>query len=131
MPSPGAPEPDGGPVKPLHVVDRYQDGAGSTTGTVLGRLRFLHADDANTARAAAGRAAAESIWVPSTLLPDHGVVWRAEADDVIVARVSVAPERPDVRLHIDAAGAVRSVSVLRWGNAGQREFGYIPFGGDI
>jgi hypothetical protein len=43
-----------GPVKPLRVVDRYEDGAGGTTDTVLGRLRFLHADDANTARAAAG-----------------------------------------------------------------------------
>ena len=38
-----------GPLKPLHVVDSYRDGAGSTDGRVFGRIRFLHADDPDTA----------------------------------------------------------------------------------
>ncbi len=118
-------------VKPLHVTDTYSAGSGSTEGKLFGRLRFLHADDANTARAAAGRAAAESIWTPGALLPGPDVSWRAESDELIVARVAVPPEYPDVTLRIDATGAVRSVSLPRWGNVGQREFGYIPFGGDI
>jgi hypothetical protein len=76
-------------------------------------------------------AAAESIWVPGALLPAPGVAWRAQADDRIVARIDVPPEQPDVTLRIDDSGAVRSVSLLRWGNVGQAAFGYIPFGGDI
>src|SRR5215212_4853898 len=33
-------------LRPLHVVDAYRDGRGSTDGRAFGRLRFLHADDA-------------------------------------------------------------------------------------
>jgi Family of unknown function (DUF6920) len=117
--------------KPLSVLDSYGDGTGTTDGRLFGRVRFMHAHDENTARAAAGRAAAESIWVPGLLLPRRGVSWRAESDELIVAGIDVPPERPEVSMRIDAAGALRSVSLLRWGNAGQEGFGYIPFGGDI
>jgi hypothetical protein len=120
-----------GRLKPLRVVDSYENGTGRTEGTLFGRLRFMHADDENTARAAAGRAAAESIWVPGTLLPGAGVSWRVESDDVIVAQFAVPPERPELRLRISDAGAVRSISLMRWGSMGQGDFGYIPFGGDI
>ncbi|MEA2130553.1 MAG: hypothetical protein QOJ85_3444, partial [Solirubrobacteraceae bacterium] len=117
--------------KPLHVVDAYRDGTGSTDGRLFGRVPFMHAEDANTARAAAARAAAESIWVPGTLLPGPGVSWRAESDELIVASFTVAPEPIELALRIDAAGAVRSLSLMRWGNVGRKDFGYIPFGGDV
>src|SRR4051794_28069397 len=120
-----------GPFRPLRVVDRYRPGAGSTEGRLFGRWRFLHADDQNTARSAAGRAAVESIMDPASLLPDNGVRWQAESDDLIVARFDVPPERAEVRLRINATGALRSVEIMRWGNAGQNDFGYIPFGADI
>ena len=32
---------------------------------------------------------------------------------------------------ISDAGAVRSISLMRWGSVGQTDFGYIPFGGDV
>jgi hypothetical protein len=120
-----------GPLKPLHVVDAFRGGRGRMDGRLFGRLRFLHADDENTARAAAARAAVESIWVPGTLLPDRGAAWRAESDDRIVASFAVPPEHPDVVLRIDENGAVRSVSAMRWGNVDQQDYGYIPFGGHI
>jgi hypothetical protein len=120
-----------GRFKVLHVVDSYAPGYGSTEGRLLGAVRFMRQADANTARAAAGRAAAETIWVPGTLLPGSGVRWRAIADDLIVATFSVPPERPELTLRISKTGAVRSISIMRWGNVGQKEFGYIPFGGDV
>jgi hypothetical protein len=120
-----------GPVRPLRVVDRYRLGAGSTEGRLFGGLRFMYADDHDTTRSAAGRAAVESIMDPASLLPDNGVSWQAERDDLIVARFDVPPERAEVRLRIDATGALRSVENMRWGNIGQDGFGYIPFGGDI
>src|SRR4051812_32430351 len=119
-----------GPFRPLRVVDRYRVGAGSTEGPLFGRWRFLHADDQDTARSAAGRAAVESIMDPASLLPHNGVRWQAESDDLIVARFDVPPERAEVRLRITAAGALRSVEIMRWGNVGQDHFGYIPFGAD-
>ena len=120
-----------GRFKPLHVTDAYRRGAGSTDGRLFGRVRFLHAGGADTARAAAGRAAAESIWVPATLLPEHGVAWRSEAEDLVIASVDVPPERAELRLRIDDSGAVRSLSLMRWGDVGRRGFGYIPFGGEV
>jgi hypothetical protein len=120
-----------GPIRPLRVVDRYRLGAGSTEGRLFGRLRFMHADDENTARSAAGRAAVESVMDPASLLPDNGVSWQAERDDLIIARFDVSPEHAEVRLHIDAIGALRAVEIMRWGNVGQDSFGYIPFGGDV
>jgi hypothetical protein len=120
-----------GPLKPLRVVDSYRPGAGSTVGTLLGVLPFLRADDANTARSAAGRAAGESVWVPQTLVPGRGATWRAETENLIVAEFDVPPERPELRLRITETGAVRSVSLDRWGDVGRDGFGYIPFGGDI
>jgi hypothetical protein len=50
-----------GPITPLHVVDRYADGAGVTEGRLLGRLRLFHGDDLDTTRSAATRAALESV----------------------------------------------------------------------
>jgi hypothetical protein len=120
-----------GPFRPLHVVDTYRPGAGSTSGKLFGRIPFLRADDEDTARAAAGRAAAECVWSPRTLLPDREVTWAAESDELIVARFAVPPEDAEVRLTIAPDGALRTVRIMRWGNVGQRGFGPIPFGGDV
>jgi hypothetical protein len=121
-----------GPLTPLRVTDRYADAAGHTEGRLLGRVPLFHVEDDNTARSAAGRAAIESVvFAPPSVLPDRGVAWRAEAEDVIVARFDLPPERPEVLVRIDARGAIRTVSSLRWGNAGEKSFRHIPFGGEI
>ena len=121
-----------GPLTPLRVIDRYADGAGSTEGRLLGRVTLFHAEDVNTARSAATRAAIEGVvFAPPSVLPDRGVTWRAETDDVIVARFDLPPEQPEVRVQIDDHGAIRHVSALRWGNAGEQTFRYIPFGGEV
>jgi hypothetical protein len=120
-----------GPLKPFQVTDRYEPRLGSTDGRLFGRLRFLHADDEDTVRASAGRAAVESIFVPTTLLPGPGVGWRTASDAVIVATIEVPPERTELQLTIDRDGALRCVEVQRWGNVGRDGYGYIPFGGDV
>jgi hypothetical protein len=121
-----------GRLTPLRVTDRYADAAGSTEGRLLGRVTLFDAHDANTARSAAMRAAIESVvFAPTSVLPDRGVAWRAETDNVIVARFHLPPEHPEVRVCIDEHGAIRTVSGMRWGNAGQKTFQYIPFGGEI
>jgi hypothetical protein len=121
-----------GPLTPLRVTDRYADAAGRTEGRLLERFTLFHAEDVNTARSAATRAAIESVvFAPPSVLPSRGVTWRAETDNVIVACFDLPPERPEVRLCIDEHGAIRTVSALRWGNAGEKTFQYIPFGGDV
>ena len=121
-----------GPLTPLRVTDHYADAAGSTEGRLLGRVTLFDAHDANTARSAAARAAIESVvFAPPSVLPDRGVAWRAESESVIVARFDLPPEQPEVRVRIDEHGAIRTVTAMRWGNAGEKTFQYIPFGGEI
>ena len=120
-----------GPFKVLHVVDSYAEGAGSVDVALLGRVRLMHADDENTTRASAGRLVTERIFVPGGLLPGPDVHWRAEADDRIVASLAAPPEHPEITMHITNTGAVRDVCIQRWGNVGQKGFGYIPFGGTV
>jgi hypothetical protein len=95
-------------------------------------VTLFDAHDGNTARSAAARAAIESVvFAPPSVLPDRGVAWRAETENVIVAGFDLPPERPEVRVRIDGLGAIRTVTALRWGNAGEKTFQYIPFGGEI
>jgi hypothetical protein len=118
-----------GPVTALTVLDRF-DRVGSTEGRLFGRRRIFHAAGEDTTRSAAGRAALEAVFAPMSLLPQRGVRWRAEDDERIVGTWDIGPERPELRIRVAGNGAVRSVSTLRWGNAGQRHFGYIPCGCD-
>ena len=109
------------PLQPLRVTDGYADAIGRTEGRLLGHLKLFGAEDFDTARSAATRTAIESVvFAPPSVLPDRGVTWRAETDHVIVARFDLPPEHPEVRLCIDDHGAQRTVSALRWGNAGER-----------
>jgi hypothetical protein len=112
----------------LTVLDRFADGAGSTEGRLFGRRRVFGAEGQDTTRSAAGRAALESVFAPMSLLPDRGVDWCAESDDLVVAAFDVPPERPQLRLRIGADGALVSASALRW--RGEEE-GYVACGCDV
>jgi hypothetical protein len=118
-------------VGPLHVTDRFADGAGVTRGSLLGRRTLFEARGTDVTRSSAGRAALESVWCPAALRPECGVTWRADADDHIVATWDVPPERPEVHLRIAPDGAVRAAWAERWGNVGRPAYGYLPCGCEV
>ena len=118
-------------VRFLTVTDSYDDGRGTIDGRLLGGIRMFHSDDQNIVRSAASRAATEGILAPSGLLPSPTRIWHAESDTEIVVDLALAPERPSLHVTIDHDGAVRSVNLQRWGDTGDKTFGYLPFGGDI
>ncbi|MCU1455853.1 MAG: hypothetical protein JWN46_3999 [Acidimicrobiales bacterium] len=118
-------------VRLFTVTDSYDDGRGSIDGRLLGAIRMFHNEDRNILRSAAGRAATEGIVAPIGLLPGPTRVWHAETDNEIVVDLALAPERPSMHLTIDDDGAVQSVNLQRWGDAGGKAFGYLPFGGDV
>jgi hypothetical protein len=121
-----------GPLTPLRVVDRYAGGAGSTEGRLFGRVPLFRAADPDTARSAAGRTALESVvFAPATVLPRHGVAWRADDENTIVARLDLPPEHPEVHARIDERGALETVSALRWGNPGRQPFDFVPCGCEV
>jgi hypothetical protein len=112
----------------LSVVDRFAAGSGSMEGRAFGRARLFAATGEDTTRSAAGRVALEAAaFAPACLLGHPGVAWRAVGEDEIVASWSVPPEYPEVRIAIDAEGAIRSVSALRWNG----EHGYVPCGAHV
>jgi hypothetical protein len=114
--------------KVLTVIDRYAAGAASMDVRLFGRLPLVHADDEDTIRSGAGRAALEAAtWAPASLLHGAEVTWRAERDDLIVPSWDVPPERPVVRLRIGPDGALRTASALRW----RKRDGYVPCGGIV
>jgi hypothetical protein len=88
-------------------------------GRLAGRLRLFGAEDADVTRSAAGRAALEAVTVaPACVLPQAGVSWHAEDDELIVASWELPPERPEVRVRIAPDGAVREVGAQRWRKGG-------------
>jgi hypothetical protein len=120
-----------GSLKPLEVVDRYANGAGSVTGRLLGRYQLFHKADLDVHRSAAARAAIEAVLTPASLLPGRGVSWRAEDRGHIIASSYLEPEQIDVHMEIDPDGALRNVSLRRWGDTGKHSHGYLTFGGDV
>ena len=115
----------------LTVTDSYDNGRATIDGRLLGAIRMFHSDDQNIVRSAAARAATEGILAPIGLLPSPTRIWHAESDNEITVDLVLAPERPALHVTIDNDGAIQSVNLQRWGDAGQKAFGYIPFGGDI
>lgn len=118
----------------LRVHDQFARGVGfmdirlrMPTGR-LPALKLLHAENGDVARSGAGRAALEALWVPAALLPQRGVSWRAQSDELIVATWDVPPETPELRVSIAPDGAVRSYSALRWRDG---RSGYLSFGADV
>jgi hypothetical protein len=119
-----------GPV-PMVILDRYLGGRGSVRGTVLGFVKVIGADDADTARSSRYRLAGESAWVPSALLPSAGVRWIAEDDATIRAFLPVDGEEIPVTLDVDGTGRVRRLTMDRYGNVGMDSFGLIPYGFEV
>jgi hypothetical protein len=120
-----------GPVRPLVVTDRYERGAGSMSGRLLGRWNLFDQADGNIVRSSAGRAGLESVFAPAALLPGRGYTWRVEAADQIVAMTDLAPEHVELHMRIAPDGRLVSLSAQRWGEVTKGVFDYHAFGGDV
>lgn len=112
--------------------DHYARGKGGMDWRLLGLIRLMHADGPDVSRGAAERAAAEAVWVPTSLLPRFGVEWSSVDDNHISARFEVDGRPIKIDLELDQHRRIRSVLLDRWGdpdNTGQ--WGLHPFGGEI
>ena len=115
----------------LRGSDMYVDGDATMEWKLLGLVPVVRADGPDVARSAAGRAAAEAVWVPTALLPRYGVRWHADSDDHLVADLPIGGQRVTVHVGIDPDAHVRSVHLDRWTDPdGTGDFGWYPFGFD-
>ena len=88
---------------------------------------MARASGPDTSRTARGRLAAESIWLPSSLLPGDHVQWREVDDRNAEVIVNVDGEPIPVRLGVNAEGRLLSVATQRWGDQTEdKAFALIP-----
>jgi hypothetical protein len=113
-------------------ADSYAAGSGEVDFRLWGLLPVGRSSGPDTSRAGRGRLAAESFWLPPSLLPGGQVEWRQGGDETAEAVVEVDGDRIPVRLSVDADGRLRGVAMQRWGNQTEDgRFALIPFGGDV
>jgi hypothetical protein len=108
--------------------DSYVDGTGAMQWKLAGVVPLVHAAGADVTRSAAGRFAAESIWLPSVFC-DERVAWRA-SDDVVHARLPLDGEEEDLTLSV-SLGSLQQVCLKRWGNPDKGTFGSFDFGAHV
>jgi hypothetical protein len=112
--------------------DRYAKGEADLDFWLARLVRVAHAEDPDTARAAAERAGGEALWLPSALLPRFGVVWSAISDTELVARLAVDGHPVEIHWVIDDRGRVGSITFDRWfQDPKDGTWGSAPFGGVI
>ena len=117
----------------LAGVDQLRSGQASLDLRLFGLLPFLHASGPDVVRAARGRLAIESLWLPSTAHPELGARWStlgpAEPNRAEV-RLTVDREEAVLTLIIAPSGRLESACVSRWGDPTEYgTYGLHPFGG--
>ena len=122
-----------GPVR-ITGSDALVDGVGWTRFWLMGAVPLANeATSPDLVRSAQFRAAVESaLWLPTTLLPEHGARWMQAGPDE--ARVTLGHVGPaiELRLLLDERGAVKQVVGQRWSNANpEKRFRLQPFGGTV
>jgi hypothetical protein len=112
--------------------DSFVDGEGRMSWRLGGVVPVASASGPNVSRSAAGRAAGESAWLPTAVLPRFGAEWTPGGDDLLFARFSVADEPMELLHTIDGDGLLRSVTFDRVGDPeGVGEFALLPFGLEV
>ncbi|MGB5811177.1 MAG: DUF6544 family protein [Polyangiales bacterium] len=111
----------------IRGYDRLIDGEGAMCWNVLKKIPILRAAGPDVTRSAAGRFAAELIWLPCALT-QSAVRWSGKGPDEAVARVRIAREEVELHLHLDENGGVERVQLSRWGNPDDMGHRHVSFG---
>lgn len=109
----------------LRVTDHYADRNGRMRITLLGLLPIVNASNPDIAKSAAGRLLAESCWLPTTFLPQHGAVWKEM--DSLHAEVTLTVDdlTTTLTLTMDEEGRPKEVILPRWEDSLRA---FVPFG---
>lgn len=95
--------------------DRLAHDSGEMRWRLFGRVPFLAATGPDVTRSAAGRLAAEFVFVPPAGLASF-VTWEPVDERRAVAVVTIGESVHRVTLTVAPSGALESVTLPRWGN---------------
>lgn len=97
--------------------DHYAAGAGALDWRLFGLIPVMRASGPHIARSAAGRAAGEAAWIPTTLVPQPGTTWEErDGDDHVAVRIDTDGHQTTIELIIDELGRLTQASYDRWGD---------------
>ncbi|WP_199693859.1 DUF6920 family protein [Halococcus sp. IIIV-5B] len=100
-----------GPGLAFSGADFHVDGTGGQRLVLAGLVPIVRSGGAAIDHSSAGRFLAESVWLPTSLLPTMGAEW--EGIDHRRARVTLPAVEESLTITIDEKGAVESVETLR------------------
>jgi hypothetical protein len=112
---------------PIRGSDRLVDGEGAMRWRLLGIIPVMTAAGPDITRSAAGRVAAEAVWLPSVLCSDD-VSWTVPDSSHLRARFEAHGEMAELELLADEKGRLETIKLPRWGNPEGAEFHYADFG---
>ncbi|HZO91088.1 MAG TPA: DUF6544 family protein [Chthonomonadaceae bacterium] len=113
---------------PIRGFDRLINGEGEMQWKILGLLPLVSAAGPDITRSAAGRVAAETVWLPSVLCHEE-VTWTAPDSSHAQAHLTVESESVELSFGINGTGQLESVTLKRWGNPEGGAYHYADFGG--
>jgi hypothetical protein len=112
-----------GPLR-LTVRDHYLEGDSAVDIRLLDLVLLGREHGPDTTMSSRGRLAGEAIWAPHVLAGSPAVRWDARDDDHVDVTQVIDGAEESVTLRIDEQGAVREVTMQRWGDGQQRR----PYG---
>lgn len=115
---------------PIRGSERFVQGKGGTQWSVFGLLPVMIGAGRNITRSIAGRAVAESIWLPSALCANN-VRWTGLSERRAHAHIAIGGGHGELALKVDERGRLENFRLLRWGNPGGGDFHSVPFGGVV
>ena len=112
---------------PVRVRDHYFDGDGGVDVVALGFLPIPLGSGPDVVRSSRGRLVAEAVWCPTALVHPP-VAWEALGDERVRFTLPVDDEAIPVTLRIGPGGALREVTLDRWGDVDGKPARPIPYG---
>lgn len=122
----------GGVVFWLTGFDLFHGETGKMEWLLWGRLPLIRSEGSEIARSSVGRLVAETVWLPSALLPQRGARWEGLDADRAKVVLQVGAEEASLELTVGPQGNLVRVYTTRWGDRTEDgKFRDIPFGADI
>lgn len=115
---------------PVRVHDYYYANEGGVRVALFGLIPLARETGEDVTRSSRGRLVAEAVWCPTALV-GPGVGWDAVDADRVRFTLTVDGDSTRVTLRVDADGAIREVSLERWGTVGVPSARPIPYGFEV
>jgi hypothetical protein len=113
-------------------ADYYANKCGGMCFSLWGLIPLVNARSSDITRSSIGRFAGEFFWLPSALLPQRNVNWKAIDERTIQANFKIDGERIILTLIIDVDGKLLKLFFPRWGqHISDGSYSYIPFVGEF